>query len=86
MSPLLRSPAETSGTRSADPHSSLSARQADTDPSGHGTGHPFLAVNSDTDSFSLCMLNSQNNVVYKAAAGNAYDFDSCYPVKLQLIY
>ena len=62
------------------------ARQVDTDPSGHGTGHPFLAVNSDTDSFSLCMLNSQNNVVYKAAAGNAYDFDSCYPVKLQLIY
>ncbi|KAI1788575.1 hypothetical protein LXA43DRAFT_894395 [Ganoderma leucocontextum] len=58
---------------------------ADTDPAGHGTGHPFLAVNSDTDSFSLCMQGSQNNVVYQAAAGGSYDFDSCYPVKLQLI-
>lgn len=59
---------------------------ADTDPAGHGTGHPFLAVNGDTDSFSLCMHGTQNNVVYKAATGNSYDFNTCYPVKLQLIY
>ncbi|PIL34285.1 hypothetical protein GSI_03060 [Ganoderma sinense ZZ0214-1] len=59
---------------------------ADTDPAGHGTGHPYLALHGDTDSFSLCQYLSQNNVVYKAAAGNGYDFDTCYPVKLQLIY
>ncbi|KAM5530892.1 hypothetical protein V8D89_015424, partial [Ganoderma adspersum] len=57
-----------------------------TDPAGHSTGHPFLAVNSNTDSFLLCRLSSQNNVVFKAAAGNTYDFNSCYPIKLQLIY
>ncbi|KAI0350308.1 hypothetical protein OH77DRAFT_1413242 [Trametes cingulata] len=59
---------------------------ADIDPAGHGTGHPFLAVNGDTDSFSLCAAGSQNVVFWKPLAGGSEDFDSCYPVKLQLIF
>ncbi|KAH9895827.1 hypothetical protein C8Q73DRAFT_453470 [Cubamyces lactineus] len=59
---------------------------ADTDPAGHGTGHPFLAVNGDTDSFSLCQSTFENVVWYKAAPNRGYDYDSCYPVKVQLIY
>ncbi|OSD00304.1 hypothetical protein PYCCODRAFT_695093 [Trametes coccinea BRFM310] len=59
---------------------------ADTDPNGGGTGHPFLAVNGDTDSFSLCQTTFENVVYYKAAPDRGYDYDSCYPVKLQLIY
>ncbi|EJF56934.1 hypothetical protein DICSQDRAFT_112382 [Dichomitus squalens LYAD-421 SS1] len=59
---------------------------ADIDPAGHGTGHPFLAVNSDTDSFSLCPINSRVSVVYNATTGRGYDLDACYPVKLQLIF
>ena len=61
-------------------------RQADIDPAGHGTGHPFLAVNGDTDSFALCMAGTQNNIVYKPIAGRGYDLASCYAVKVQLIY
>ncbi|OSD00303.1 hypothetical protein PYCCODRAFT_1371322 [Trametes coccinea BRFM310] len=48
-------------------------------------GPPVLAVNGDTDSFSLCQSAFSENVVYyKAAPNHNYDFDSCYPVKLQL--
>ncbi|KAI0692696.1 hypothetical protein C8T65DRAFT_669343 [Cerioporus squamosus] len=59
---------------------------ADIDPAGHGTGHPFLAVNGDTDSFALCKDGSQNNVVFKPTSGKSYDVASCYAVKVQLIY
>ncbi|KAF8576279.1 hypothetical protein K439DRAFT_1622982 [Ramaria rubella] len=63
---------------------------ADTDPEG---GSPFaaLAVNDDTDLFSLCLTSTspgaQNNVVYNATADTfgAYIFESCYPVTLQII-
>ncbi|KAI9058927.1 hypothetical protein FKP32DRAFT_1596802 [Trametes sanguinea] len=49
------------------------------------TTNALLAVNGDTDSFSLCQSAFGENVVYyKAAPGHNYDFDSCYPVKLQL--
>lgn len=62
-------------------------RQADTDPAGHGTGHPFLAVNGNTDGFALCQHGSQNSVVFKPKAGStSYDASSCYPIKVQLIY
>ncbi|OSD00300.1 hypothetical protein PYCCODRAFT_1371414 [Trametes coccinea BRFM310] len=47
-------------------------------------GSPILAVNGDTDSFSLCQTSFENVVYYKAAPDRGYDFDSCYPVKLQL--
>ena len=60
--------------------------QASTDPAGHSTGHPYLAVNGDTDSFALCMHGRQNNVVFRPTTGKAYDFASCYAVKVQLIY
>ncbi|KAI0364638.1 hypothetical protein BV20DRAFT_955777 [Pilatotrama ljubarskyi] len=59
---------------------------ADVDPAGHGTGHPFLAVNGDTDSFSLCQVGTQNVVFYKPIPDHGEDFDSCYPVKLQVIF
>lgn len=64
--------------------------QADTDPAGGGTGFPELALNGDTDSFSLCSQGdyylAQTNVVYKASPDSyEYDYSSCYPVKLQLI-
>ncbi|KAI9058911.1 hypothetical protein FKP32DRAFT_1596783 [Trametes sanguinea] len=49
-------------------------------------GSPILAVNGDTDSFSLCQTSFENVVYYKAAPDRGYDFDSCYPVKLQLIF
>ncbi|KAI0755847.1 hypothetical protein C8Q74DRAFT_1210837 [Fomes fomentarius] len=60
---------------------------ADTDPAGHGTGHPFLAVNGNTDEFALCQHGSQNSVVFKPKANTtSYDASSCYPIKVQLIY
>ena len=46
----------------------------------------MLAVNSDTDSFSLCPINNRVSVVYNATTGRSYDLSACYPVKLQLIY
>ncbi|KAI0933298.1 hypothetical protein AcW1_003086 [Taiwanofungus camphoratus] len=59
---------------------------ADTDPT-QGTPYPTLAVNGDTDSFALCMDGSQNNVVWKPTADNygAYDYNSCYAVRVQLL-
>ena len=61
--------------------------QADTDPAGHGTGHPFLAVNGDTDSFALCMAGSQNNIVYKPVnTSTVYDATTCQAVKVQIIF
>ncbi|KAI0631551.1 hypothetical protein C8Q77DRAFT_1159326 [Trametes polyzona] len=59
---------------------------ADTDPAGHGTGHPFLAVNGDTDSFSLCKVGFENVVLWKPIPDHGEDFDSCYPVKVQVIF
>ncbi|KAI0643247.1 hypothetical protein C8Q79DRAFT_1002500 [Trametes meyenii] len=74
-------------TVSAEPTkgSQIYCAVADLDPAGHGTGHPFLAVNGDTDSFSLCQTGAQNVVFYKPAAEGREDFASCYPVKVQLI-
>ncbi|KAL1943735.1 hypothetical protein VTO73DRAFT_4180 [Trametes versicolor] len=59
---------------------------ADTDPAGHGTGHPFLAVNGDTDSFQLCKTSFQNVVYWKPIPDHGEDFDTCYPVKVQVIF
>ena len=53
---------------------------------GGGNPYPLLAVNGDADSFALCMAGTQNNIVYKPAAGRGYDLASCYAVKVQLIY
>ncbi|KAI0329496.1 hypothetical protein GY45DRAFT_1324939 [Cubamyces sp. BRFM 1775] len=50
------------------------------------SGLPLLAVNNDADSFSLCQTSFENVVYYKAAPDRGYDFDSCYPVQLQIIY
>ncbi|KAJ8497070.1 hypothetical protein ONZ51_g728 [Trametes cubensis] len=50
------------------------------------SGLPLLAVYGDTDSFSLCQLAWENVVFYKAAPDQGYDFDSCYPVKLQIVF
>jgi len=64
---------------------------ASTSAHGGGTGFPQLAVNGDTNSFSLCVTGdyplAQWNVIYKAndAQFSGYDFSSCYPVVLQLI-
>ncbi|KAH8105391.1 hypothetical protein BXZ70DRAFT_1004894 [Cristinia sonorae] len=64
---------------------------ASTSAHGGGTGNPQLAVNGDVDSFSLCRTGDQPtaqvNVVYKATADNfgAYIFDSCFPVKLEMV-
>ncbi|KAI0819734.1 hypothetical protein BC628DRAFT_1401273 [Trametes gibbosa] len=58
---------------------------ADVDPAGHGTGHPFLAVNGDTDSFQLCKVGSQNVVFWKPIPDHGEDFASCYPIKVQII-
>ena len=49
-------------------------------------GLPLLAVNNDADSFSLCQTTFENVVYYKAAPDRGYDFDSCYPVKLQILF
>lgn len=63
--------------------------QADTDPA-HG-GYPQLALNGDTDSFSLCptqtTVGAQVNVVYKATLNNygQYIYAQCYPVKLYML-
>ncbi|KAH9939753.1 uncharacterized protein BXZ73DRAFT_75924 [Epithele typhae] len=59
---------------------------ASTDPAGGSTGHPQLAVNGDTDNFSLCLVGTQNNVVYKHASGQQYNDSSCEPVRLQMIF
>ena len=62
--------------------------QADTDPEGGGSGLPWLAVNNDADSFSLCSLGGfQTNVVYKATENNidGYDFSTCQAVILQIV-
>ncbi|CAL1702399.1 unnamed protein product [Somion occarium] len=63
---------------------------ASTDPMGGGTGLPVLAVHGDPDSFSLCRAGddplAQTNVVYQAQPNNTgYIYDSCYPVRLQII-
>ncbi|KAI8972411.1 hypothetical protein BD414DRAFT_425928 [Trametes punicea] len=55
-------------------------------PSTTGSDYPILAVNGDTDSFSLCQTTFENVVYYKAAPDLGYDYESCYPVKLQLIF
>ncbi|KAI0654331.1 hypothetical protein C8Q70DRAFT_926020 [Cubamyces menziesii] len=56
-------------------------------PSALGdAGLPLLAVNNDADSFSLCQTTFENAVYYKAAPDRGYDFDSCYPVKLQILF
>ncbi|CDO75929.1 hypothetical protein BN946_scf184873.g18 [Trametes cinnabarina] len=55
-------------------------------PDATGSGYPVLAVNGDADSFSLCQLTFENVVWYKAAPNRGYHFDTCYPVKLQLIF
>ncbi|CCM00191.1 uncharacterized protein FIBRA_02219 [Fibroporia radiculosa] len=52
---------------------------------------PVLAVNGDTGSFSLCATNeddtSQVNVVYQAAPRDSnYKYDTCLPVRLQVVY
>ncbi|KAI0919757.1 hypothetical protein AcW1_003076 [Taiwanofungus camphoratus] len=63
---------------------------ADTDPN-QGSRYPLLAVNGNTDSFSLCMSGSgaraQNNVVYLPSSDNSgvYDYSSCYPVHLHMV-
>jgi len=63
---------------------------ANTDPE-YGSKYPLLAVNGETDQFSLCMSGSgataQNNVVYQATSDNSgtYDYNTCYPVALQLV-
>ncbi|KAI0329498.1 hypothetical protein GY45DRAFT_1346536 [Cubamyces sp. BRFM 1775] len=48
-------------------------------------GFSLLAVNGDTGSFSLCQATNQNVVFYKAAPNMGYDYDSCYPVVLQML-
>ena len=50
------------------------------------SGLPLLAVNNDADSFSLCQTSFENVVYYKAAPDRGYNFDSCYPVQLQIVY
>ncbi|KAH9895929.1 hypothetical protein C8Q73DRAFT_643841 [Cubamyces lactineus] len=50
------------------------------------SGLPLLAVYGDTNSFSLCQMAWENVVIYKAAPDQGYDFDSCYPVKLQIVF
>jgi len=63
---------------------------ADTDPD-NGRQYPLLAVNGETDQFSLCMSSSsssaQSNVVYQPTSDNsgAYSYDSCQPVVLHLV-
>lgn len=70
--------------------SNISVHQADTDPN-QGSRYPLLAVNDNTDSFSLCMSGSgaraQNNVVYLPSSDNSgvYDYSSCYPVHLHMV-
>jgi len=58
---------------------------ADTDPEG-GSPFPSLAVGTDADSFSLCLIpgSTQNNIIYKASATNdgTYDFSTCYSVNV----
>ncbi|EKM51294.1 uncharacterized protein PHACADRAFT_263332 [Phanerochaete carnosa HHB-10118-sp] len=59
---------------------------ADTDPA-HG-GYPQLAVDGDTDSFSLCPTSgSQVNIIYKSTPNNygQYIYDECYDVKLLML-
>ncbi|EMD35782.1 hypothetical protein CERSUDRAFT_115735 [Gelatoporia subvermispora B] len=64
---------------------------ADTDPAGGGTGFPLLALNGDTDHFSLCSAGdfhaAQTNIIWRASSVNdgSYNFTSCYPVHIQII-
>ncbi|OSX62855.1 hypothetical protein POSPLADRAFT_1074264 [Postia placenta MAD-698-R-SB12] len=59
---------------------------ADTDPEQSGQ-LPILAVNRETDQFSLCTSGTQTNVVYRASSNNesSYDYDSCYPVAIHVV-
>jgi len=56
-----------------------------------GLQHGVLAVNGDTSDFSLCTTTSTpslNQVIWKATEDNddQYDYNSCYAVRLQIIY
>ncbi len=54
-------------------------------PNGAGNGFPVLAVNGDAQSWSLCAFpGALTSVVYKPSK-DASNFDTCYPVQLQLI-
>ncbi|KAI0933310.1 hypothetical protein AcV7_004817 [Taiwanofungus camphoratus] len=49
-----------------------------------------LAVNGDTQDFSLCTTvdgSAQDNVIYHATVDNGgqYDYDSCYSIRVQLV-
>ncbi|KAI0665581.1 hypothetical protein C8Q78DRAFT_550000 [Trametes maxima] len=56
---------------------------ASTSAHGGGTGFPRLAVNGDTDSFSLCRVGSQNVVFWKPIPDQGET--GCYPVFIQII-
>ncbi|KAI0791366.1 hypothetical protein C8Q75DRAFT_757911 [Abortiporus biennis] len=62
---------------------------ASTDPAGGGEGYPRLALNGDTNSFSLCSQGSfsdaQTVLVYKAQSGASYDFSTCTTVHVQMV-
>ncbi|GBE78920.1 hypothetical protein BKA93DRAFT_829460 [Sparassis latifolia] len=73
-----------------DPSAQIYCAVADTDPNG-GSMYPMLAVNEQTDGFSLCLTgdgaNAQNNVVFQPTADNngEYVYSSCYPVFVRLL-
>ncbi|KAL6302035.1 hypothetical protein BKA93DRAFT_439837 [Sparassis latifolia] len=56
--------------------------------------YPILAVNGVTDAFSLCESDTPyyfgipNDVMFQATEdnGHTYNYTSCYPVRLQVVY
>ncbi|KAI9058928.1 hypothetical protein FKP32DRAFT_1192565 [Trametes sanguinea] len=50
------------------------------------TERALIAVNGDTDSFALCQSSFENVVFYKPAPDRGYDINTCYPVKLQVVF
>ncbi|KAI0741916.1 hypothetical protein C8Q80DRAFT_164857 [Daedaleopsis nitida] len=54
---------------------------------GTSTHPPLLAVNGDTAGWSLCYEPSPGimNLVWRPQPGFYYEFDTCYPVQVQLM-
>ncbi|KZT01905.1 uncharacterized protein LAESUDRAFT_717237 [Laetiporus sulphureus 93-53] len=55
-----------------------------------GLNHPHLAVNGQTEDFSLCASTSSGAeaVIYQSTNDNGgeYDYDSCYAVNIEVVY
>ncbi|KAH9939754.1 uncharacterized protein BXZ73DRAFT_75925 [Epithele typhae] len=96
MGPNVTNTAVTNGsspawlqTADADPRNGAQVYcgVANTDPDGHSTGHPQLAVNGVVDQFALCVRGAYNEVIYKPSnASSEYNATACEPVRVQIVF